>query len=709
MVPGGRWTARAVTVLLMVARPLVAQPTIVRGQTRDAAIDRPLPFVTVIARRGPTDSAIVRADSAGRFVLTLAGSGDRVQLDARFPGYARTRRTISLSADEGSGITLSLPPVALALEALVVTASRREQKLADAVQPTELVTRRDIEQTGASDVASVLTEQTGIQLGGGLPAGAGAQLQGLGEQRVLVLLDGQPLVGRSNGTFDLSRLPTANLERIEVVKGPQATLYGSDAMGGVINLVTRRPTGAMVEGLLSVTGGSQQRRDVHGQLAGTHGAVNGALDVGHRAIALTPGFAATRGTLAERLDVAPRLRWRRDSTWTLESSGMLVTERQRYLTGQIFRFTDRDQLAARVSATHQRGARRIATTLYTSRFDNLSRASLSEQPVAGGRRERDRQSLDELEVMVNDHWGRTALDVGLEARRETIRADRVSGFSRGFDAVEPFAQLSITRGIWTIVPGARVTWHEQWGVFAAPRLAVLARPVAPLAIRASAGRGFRGPDFKEQFLDFVNPAAGYAVQGNPLLRPERSASASLNAEWTTEQWFVRGGAFVNDLHDFIEFASASNGTTGVFSYANTARGITRGTEWDAAVTAGRLRVEGGYAFLDARNRVTDQRLLGRPRHSGRASLSLSGVAGLRLSATGLLTGSRPISRDVLGAVVETQPAFTRVDLRIARTLRAGVDLSLGVDNALDQRMGDGWPGFTGRQLFAGAVWRGARR
>jgi outer membrane receptor for ferrienterochelin and colicins len=685
---------------------LGAQSTVIRGVTRDAALDRPLPFTLVIARTGAGDSSVVRSDSSGHFTLRLTARTDSVQLVARLPGYTARPQWVNRDA---ARTVVALRPLALALDALVVTASRREQKLADAVQPTELIGRREIEQTGASDVASVITEQTGIQLGGGLPAGAGAQLQGLGEQRVLVLLDGQPLVGRSNGTFDLSRLPVATLERIEIVKGPQATLYGSDAMGGVINLVSRRPTGASVEGLLSATGGSQDRRDLHAHVGATRGAANGAIDIGHREIALTPGFAASRGTLANRSDIAPRVTWRPDSTWTFESSGMLVVERQRYLTGQIYRFTDRDQLSARVAATHQRADQRIVTTLYTTRFNNLSRASLTDQPVAGGRQERDHQQLDELEVMLNDRWRNASVDMGLEVRRESIRADRVSGQSRGFDAVEPFAQLSWTRGIWTIAPGARVTWHEQWGVFAAPRLALLVRPVAPLAIRASAGRGFRGPDFKEQFLDFVNPAAGYAVQGNPLLRPERSASASINAEWTTDSWFVRGGGFVNDLHDFIEFASSSLGGSGVFSYANTSRGITRGTEWDAAFTRGRARLEGGYAFLDARNRVSGQPLLGRPRHSGRASLSVTGVAGVRLSATGLFTGSRPISRDVLGTVVETQSAFTRLDLRAARTMRDGLELSFGLDNALDQRMGDGWPGFTGRQFFVGAVWRGARR
>ncbi|MCU0647268.1 MAG: hypothetical protein MUF00_04700, partial [Gemmatimonadaceae bacterium] len=180
-----RLQALSVVAAIGCSTPLAAQPFVLRGVTRDAAVDRPLGFVVVIARSLSGDSTIVRADSAGRFVVRLPHGGDSVRVEARLPGYARERRTIATA--EARALTLALRPAALALDAMVVTAARREQKLAEAVQPTELVSRRDIEQTGASDVASVLTEQTGIQLGGGLPAGAGAQLQGLGEQRVLVL------------------------------------------------------------------------------------------------------------------------------------------------------------------------------------------------------------------------------------------------------------------------------------------------------------------------------------------------------------------------------------------------------------------------------------------------------------------------------------------------------------------------------------------
>jgi hypothetical protein len=120
------------------------------------------------------------------------------------------------------------------------------------------VGREEIERTTASDLASVLVEQTGIALQGGHPAGAGVMLQGLGSERLLILLDGQSLVGRISGVFDVSRIPTSAIDRIEVVKGPQSTLYSSEAMGGVINIITRTPA---AEGARQDCGRSEQERE----------------------------------------------------------------------------------------------------------------------------------------------------------------------------------------------------------------------------------------------------------------------------------------------------------------------------------------------------------------------------------------------------------------------------------------------------------------
>ena len=645
------------------------------------------------------------SDADGRFTWTTAEAGELV---IRRLGYAPVRRATRDLPTDGP-VRVSLTPLALQLDATVVTAARRDQRLKDAVVPTELISRAEIERSGASDVAGVLTEQLGVQLEGGVPAGAGVQLQGLGTNRVLILVDGQPLVGRINGNLDVSRLPTANLERIEIIKGPQSTMYGSDAMGGVINLVTRRPSSGSTDASLQMIGGSQGRRDLHGSLLRGGERVELGLDIGSRAVALAPGIANDQDTNAERLELAPQLRVQLGDGWRAEAGGLFITEQQRYRTGQLFRFADRDQLAARAGLTWQRGDSRASALLYRSRFDHFARASTLDRPQ-GDVGDRDRQVLTELELTYNDAFttlGTNAvLDAGLELRREEIVADRVQGLRRHFDMAEPFAQLTVGDGPLLITPGARFTWNERWGQFVAPRVAALWRPTTRLNVRATIGRGFRAPDFKELYLAFANPQAGYAVQGNEELRPESSTSAQLNVEWAAERVYVRGSMYENRLRDFIEFVESS--TPGLFSYGNVSQARTRGVEGEFGVTAGRVRVEGGVAYLDARDTQTGLLLLGRPRWSGRTMLSVGRLLGARASATLVHTGATPMQRDIAGAITATQPDFTRVDLRAVRPIGGGLEFALGVDNVSNRQLGPQWPGFTGRLWHAGVTWTATR-
>ncbi len=675
------------------------------GFIRDGALGTPLADAAVTAIVG-RDTLRTLSAADGAFALSYGERADgEIALVVRRLGFAPHRT--SLSASTSHSVTISLTPLALRLDATIVTAARREQRLKDAVIPTEVISRGEIERSGASDVASVLTEQLGVQFEGGLPAGAGVQLQGLGTNRVLILVDGQPLVGRINGNLDLSRLPTANLERIEVVKGPQSTLYGSDAMGGVINLVTRRASAERTDASVQLVGGSRGRMDVNGSLLGGSTRVQAGLDVGMRTLQLAPGIPGDLGTFAERFEMSPQLRVQLGDAWQLESSALVIREAQRYRTGQLYRFADRNQMAARLGATWRRGAHRSGVLLYRSRFDHLARASTLDRPQSDAG-ERDRQTLTELEVTYSGPVSRALIDAGVELRQEGILADRVDAQRRSFNAIEPFAQATFGGDRLAVTPGARVTYNDQWGSYATPRIAALWRPVTPLAIRATVGRGFRAPDFKELYLAFANPQAGYAVQGNEQLRPETSTSAQLNVEYAANQLYLRASTYDNQLRDFIEFVQAD--VAGLFTYGNVAQARTRGVETEAGYTAGRLRVEGGVAFLDARDKLTDRTLLGRARWSGRLSASASRLLGARVSGTLVHTGATPIQRNDDGAVTATQSAFTRLDFRIARALGRGIDLSAGVDNVFDRQLGTAWPGFTGRQWYGGVTWtpRGMR-
>lgn len=523
------------------AAPAAQPPAAVRGHVIDAATGAPLagaelwlvgplvgplPATPNAGAAAPGDTAVVRADARGAWRAAVAPGRYRVR--ARALGYLPRERTVDLGPG-AADLVLALDAAALALDQVVVSAARREQRLADAVATTEVVTRAEIARTGASDLASVLLEQTGIQLQGGMPAGAGAVLQGLGAERVLVLLDGRPVAGRIAGVFDLSRIPTAVIERVEVIKGPQATLYGTDAMGGVINIVTRTPGaggdgvwGPVAGATATVTAGSQARRDGSAGLTLARGALAGTVDAGRRTIDLTPGRGATDGALAARTDGAAKLRWAPDSARSVEASVLALDERQRWRSGALYTFSDNRQWSGRLTGAWRRGRHRLVPTLYASTFDHRSRGSVATRPIAGDTGQRDLQRVYQADVQYTGQFGAAGahvVDAGAQLRRDETEAARVPGGLRAVTTVEPYvqAELAATPAL-SLAPGVRLSRSAQWGTALTPRLA--ARYVVPLGgrragagerltLRASAGTGV--PRARLQGAVHVLPEPGRRV------------------------------------------------------------------------------------------------------------------------------------------------------------------------------------------------------
>lgn len=660
------------------------------------------------------DSVVMRADARGGFNAVLPHPG-RYTLRVRRVGYAAAALAVDVESapDRVSSIVVALDEAPYALDQVVVTAARREQRLADAVTTTEVVTRADIERTGASDLASVLVEQTGIELQGGHPAGAGLMLQGLGSERVLVLLDGQPIAGRISGVFDVSRIPTSAVERIEVVKGPQSTLYGTDAMGGVVNIVTKTPAAGTVGASLAATGGTQARRDGTAGLTLGRGALSSRWDVSYRSTETAPGRAEADGSLAARTDGAAKLRWAPDSARMVEASVLALDERQRWRTSSFYNFGDNRQWSGRLTGAWQQGRHRFSPTLYASIFDHRSRASTEPKPIAGDTGQRQRQRIYQGELLYGARLGRTgahALDLGAQLRRDETETQRVTGGLRSLVTIEPFAQLDVAAtSRLSLVPGVRVSRSAQWGTHVTPRLASRWRATDRLTLRASSGEGFRAPDFKELFMFFQNTSAGYAVYGNPDLRPETSRNATAGAEWAGGRGFVRGQLFWNRFRDFIETrVTTPPGEPPVFRYFNVDDGSTRGAELETGLVLAGWRLEGGYSGLATRDDATGRPLLGRPSHSGRLLVARTLPLGLRTSVSAIATGRTPMQRNVAtGAITSWRDPFARVDARLARTLRGGAELVLGADNLFDQRPAE-WAGFTGRHVYTTLTWSYSR-
>jgi outer membrane receptor for ferrienterochelin and colicins len=635
-----------------------------------------------------------------------AAAGERgAAADER--GAAAGGRSAATGREPGSPLLIPLTPRPVVLEALVVTAGRRLQRLADVPVATELVSSREIRETGATDLASVLTERTGVDLAGGHPSGAGVMIQGMSSERVLVLLDGQPFIGRISGAIDVSRIPTSMIERVEVVKGPQSTLYGSEAMGGVVNVITRRPGASAWSASASAAGGGQGRLDLSLGATGGAGPLSGVLDLGRRSIELVPGQEGEGGGQADRWDGSATLGWATPvEGLEVEAGALLLDERQRWRSGPLWQFADNRQWSGRLAAVWERGRHRLVPTLHGSAFDHLSRSATGTEPVPGSG-EAETQRLVEGELLYGLGLGPHALDLGVEARREGVTSDRVLGGERTDETVESFAQATLSWGDVALVPGVRATWSEPWGTHWTPRVAALVRPTPAVAVRLSAGEGFRTPAFKERYMDFLNvgPGFGYTVRGNPDLRPEVSRNLGASVEWAGARAYVRLQVFHNRFDDFIETRAVgdSSGVT-VYTYGNVDDGVTQGGELEAALTWGGWRIEGGYGVLRAEHADGGTPLLGRPRSSARGVIGHTRPDGLRISLTGLYTGKTAMSVGDAGTV--WREGFLRFDARVARELPGGFEVVVGADNVLDERIPD-WPGFAGRHLYTALSWRAA--
>ncbi len=186
---------------------------------------------------------------------------------------------------------------------VVVTATRAERARADVPVPTTVLTEKTIRAQAPLRLTDLLADQPGLGLYEGPTGGVGLQLQGFSPDYTLILLDGEPVIGRQAGTLDLNRLAVAGLERIEIVRGPTSSRYGSEALAGVVNLITR-PVGDGWQGRLGARG------ETHGTSAFTlEGSTGGeragdaraARPDGHAGLRPAPGRARRLGARLHRL------------------------------------------------------------------------------------------------------------------------------------------------------------------------------------------------------------------------------------------------------------------------------------------------------------------------------------------------------------------------------------------------------------------------
>lgn len=662
-------------------------------------------------------------DVRGVVVYGALEVDDSYEVSVLRDGFARVLR----EARAGQRLAIVLEPASLRAEVTIFSASRQDELRESLNTKVEVLTREQIRDTGYETVGEVLREVPGVLTRRGSEGSvAGEQIQGIDSRQVLVLFDGFPVIGArgiKRGVLNLDRQSTANLQQIEVVKGASSALFGSDAIGGVINMIPREATYPF-EGEFRASGGNPGVFDGIGTFGFARQKLSALFTVEqHRRgeVDLTPATFDTTLAGFRRTDLFARPQYRItdklkltalfDGYWNRQTGRALGEE------GNQFNQVSEEAQSYGLTADWQfneRGA--LQARAYFARWDEITRGQLNDArrtPLPDGNLF---ERLGQLDATLAYALGeRQFLQLGAEWRTTRYRGINRLRDDTGHraDTRNLWAQNKISlTGRLTATLGLRFDDHSVFGSALSPKVAFNFRVADDLNLRAAWGRGYRAPDLGQLYYRFLNPTSFYQVIGNPNLRPEQSGSWQIGGEGRAFRRRLRAGVnlYRNDVRRLIESISlgfiatpaqlneviAANGIDPsfrpalrrlLFFYKNIADVRTEGVELDADLILPKgLSIGGAYTYLDARDRRTRLLLLSRNRHQGSVKLAYTKAAlGLRVNLRGSFYSGWIVSRAATGAET-VAPGFQLWDLYAAKTLgRRGIELYGAIDNLFDDQ------------------------
>ncbi len=534
-----------------------------------------------------------------------------VAMSVSFVGYATLHDTLR----SASPTVFTLKRDAAALREFVVTGQYAPGTVEGAVQKLRVIDGQRLQRMAAQNLGDALRDQLNLRLSQDNVLGSSVSMQGLGGENVKVLIDGVPVTGRQNGNVDLSQIDLSGIERIELVEGPLSVSYGTNALAGTINLITKK------SGQAPATVRASAYAEHIGRLNTTLGVTrrwgrSEAVITGGRNLFLgwdprQSGLPAMRAQVAdtnrfqqwkprEQFFARANYRWISDRWsfgWKGEGLHDRIIDRGRprapynesafdaeYLTTRLDnalfaegRFTKGRRLNA--LAAHNRYARTRNTWLrdLTTLGEELSQAD--------GSQDTTRFTLTNLRTSFSSapDSARMHYELGIDLNHETGSGERIDG-ERSIGDYAAFASAEWRpHDALAIRPGVRYAYNTLYAAPLIPSLNARWRLADRFTLRASYAEGFRAPSLKELHLYFVD--VNHDITGNPDLRAERSRSASAGLSYRHAKdrvvYTSELNGFHNSVRDLITLAQRDGSS---FTYANIGRlhtvGGSMGAGWD---------------------------------------------------------------------------------------------------------------------------------
>lgn len=526
------------------------------------------------------------------------------------------------------------------LDEIVITATRTIRQLSSLPMPVSIVSKSTIQKSNSVRLADILNEQVGLTTVPDFGGGEGIQLQGLDSQYTLILIDGVPLIGRSAGTLDLNRISVGNIKQIEIVKGASSSLYGSEALGGVINIITENPkygfkgdvnyrTGSFAANDFSATASYKKNKFGISTFFNRYSSNGYDLVDGDNLNTVDP-FANYTFNTKVSYEIAKNTKFL--------FSGRVFTQNQDVKASQKLQGKSNiNEWNTRFKFTTKHNKQwKSLLEIYASRYkaneylDNTDGSRFSDSYF--------NQFLVRPEIRTFIDINKNTLTAGFGINHQTL--DRTD-FSQKpeFNSPYVFAQYDInpTEKL-NLIVGARYDSHNKYRSQFSPKFAANYQVNRKLSVKGSVGAGFKAPDFRQLYFNFTNATVGYTVLGYnavidaitllnsqgqianilvPLsefsnaLNPESSLSINIGSKYKLSSSVkLELNLFRNNIKNLIDTKIIANKNNGqnVFSYFNVNNVYTQGLEVSTTwKPTNNLKVLAGYQLLLAKDKEAERK------------------------------------------------------------------------------------------------------
>ncbi len=591
------------------------------------------------------------------------------------------------------------------LSPVVVTATATERDLADAPASVTVIDGETLRRKPMLDLADAVRDTVGVGLESTGLGRRGISIRGMSSEHTLMLIDGQRIntsaSAIAHSDYELGWVPAAAIERVEVVRGPMSSLYGSDALGGVVNTVTRAATDVWEGSLSSYAlmndhglGGNQFKNGFYlgGPLVPGRLGLNAWGELGNRHALQDAGNSALTAQDRRRSATGHLgLTWTPDMRQRIDISVDAGSEEREGIRGgtRDSVYSSEDDVQRRRYALSHTGIWDWGDSqirLYRSTLDRENIRSDGDTQ-SGPNRFTDTVLDGRVAFAVG---GAHTLTLGGETRRESLEDPSVNQQGKeGQTHYALFAQDEIRLSEqWELVLGSRFDQHEDFGSQVSPRAYLLFHPSETLTLKAGVGRGFKAPTLKQLSPEYESRAAMGGrgiIRGNPDLQPETNQSFELGVEFNQQAWSASATIFHNDVQNLIETVRQptcfERGKV-CLEYENVAKVRLQGLELVTGVDLSRRwRLNANYTYLDARDRTTGERLADRSRHRANATLEWAATDVLTTRLRAEYTGAQYRS-----AIESDRPGYTLLHWYVDYDLNKTVSLNAGIENLTDKRL-----------------------